>query len=48
MLLTFTKYSDPEGKIKKYLNENYVLLEKKDFFEIELLHYKKKDSLKSG
>ena len=40
MVLTFTKYSDPEGKIKKFLNENYMLTEKKEFFDVELLHYK--------
>ena len=41
VLLTFTKYSDPEGKIKKYLDENYKLADKKEFFDIELLHYRK-------
>ncbi|MBN4049073.1 glycosyltransferase family 39 protein [archaeon AH-315-M20] len=41
MLLTFTKYSDPENKIKKFLNENYQLTDKKDLFDIELLHYEK-------
>ena len=41
MLLTFTKYSDPENKIREYSNENYRLMEKKEFFDIELLHYKK-------
>lgn len=41
MLLTFTKYSDPKNSIRKYLDENYKLAEKKEFFDIELLHYKK-------
>lgn len=41
VLLTFTKYSDPEGKIKKYLDDNYKLLDKKEFFDIEILHYRK-------
>ncbi|MDP3765322.1 MAG: hypothetical protein Q8R04_02315, partial [Nanoarchaeota archaeon] len=41
MLFTFTKYSDPQNKIKEFLNENYRLVEKKEFFDIELLHYKK-------
>ena len=43
MLLTFTKYSDPEGSIKKYLDANYELIEENDnFFDIRLLHYKRK------
>ncbi|MBI2208877.1 glycosyltransferase family 39 protein [Candidatus Woesearchaeota archaeon] len=43
MLLTFTKYSDPEGSIKKYLDVNYELIEENDnFFDIRLLHYKRK------
>lgn len=41
VLLTFTKYSDPEGKIKSFLNENYKLVDKKEFFDIELFHYKR-------
>lgn len=41
MLLTFTKYSDPEGKIKKFLDDNYQLTDKKELFDIELLHYEK-------
>jgi len=41
ILLTFTKYSDPEDKIKKFLNDNFKLTDKKDFFDIELLHYEK-------
>lgn len=39
VLLTFTKYSDPKGSIKNYLNENYLLTETKNYFDIELLHY---------
>ena len=43
VLLTFTKYSDPDNKIEKYLNENYELIEEnKDFFDIRLLNYEKK------
>ena len=42
VLLTFTKYSDPKDSIKKYLDDNYELIEEKnDFFDIKLLHYKK-------
>lgn len=41
MLFTFTKYSDPQDKIKEFLDKNYRLVEKKEFFDIELLHYKK-------
>ena len=41
ILLTFTKYSDPEGKIKEFLDENYELTETKNLFDIELLHYQK-------
>ncbi len=41
VLSTFTKYSDRENKIKKFLDENYRLEEKKEFFDIELFHYKK-------
>lgn len=41
MLFTFTKYSDPQNKIKKSLDESYRLVEKKQFFDIELLHYRK-------
>ena len=41
MLLTFTKYSDPENKIKKFLDENYKLTETRNLFDIELLHYQK-------
>lgn len=41
MLLTFTKYSDSDGEIEKFLDSNYRLVEKKGFFDIELLHYKK-------
>ncbi len=41
VLLTFTKYSDPEDKIKAYLDGRYQIKDKKEFFDIELLHYKK-------
>jgi uncharacterized membrane protein len=40
MLLTFTKYSDPEDTIKEFLDSNYELVERKDFFDIELLRYR--------
>jgi len=40
MFLTFTKYSDPENTIKTYLSQHYQLIEKKEFFDIELLRYK--------
>ena len=39
ILFTFTKYSDPDGKIKNYINSNYILLEKIQFHDIDLLHY---------
>ncbi len=43
MLLTFTKYSDSEDIIKRYLDANYELIEENnDFFDIRLLHYKRK------
>ena len=42
ILLTFTRYSDPDGEIKKFLNNNYNLVEQKEFFDISLLHYTKK------
>ena len=41
VLLTFTKYSDPNNSIRQYLDKNYNLIEKKSFFDIEVLHYKK-------
>jgi mannosyltransferase len=41
VMFTFTKYSDPKNNIKRFLDENYLVLEKKDFFDIELIHYKK-------
>ena len=41
MLLTFTKYSDPSNSIRQFLDKNYKLTEKKEFFDIELLHYSK-------
>jgi uncharacterized membrane protein len=41
VLFTHTKYSDPDGKIRNYIDSNYILLEKKQFHEIELLHYEK-------
>ena len=39
ILFTFTKYSDPDGKIRDYIDSNYVLLEKMQFRDIELLRY---------
>jgi len=41
MLFTFTKYSDPEGSIRKFLDQNYIITEKKTFYDIELFHYRK-------
>ena len=41
MLFTFTKYSDPEDRIKKFLDKNYIVTEKKKFYDIELFHYRK-------
>lgn len=41
ILFTFTKYSDPEGSIRKFLDKNYKLIEKEDLFDVELLHYNK-------
>ena len=41
ILSTYTKYSDPGGKIMEFLDEEYNMIEKKDFFDIEILHYKK-------
>ncbi len=41
MILTFTKYSDPDNQIKKFLDDNYSLIGQKEFFDIELLHYGK-------
>ena len=41
MLFTFTKYSDPEGSIRKFLDQNYIITEKKKFYDIELFHYTK-------
>ena len=46
VLFTFTKYSDPEGKVKKFLNENYKVTEIKEFFDIELIHYEPKSFTK--
>ena len=43
VLLTFTKYSDPNESIKKFLDENYNLIEENNsFFDIRLLHYRKR------
>ncbi len=42
MLLTFTKYSDPENRIRDFLDANYAPTEKKGFFDIELLHYERR------
>ena len=41
LILASTKYSDPKGKIKKALDENYKLSEEKHFFEVYVYHYKK-------
>lgn len=41
ILFTFTKYSDPDGEIRDYIDSNYVLLEEMQFRDIELLHYGK-------
>ena len=41
MLFTFTKYSDPKGTIKKFLDQNYIITEKKKFYDIDLFHYTK-------
>ena len=41
VLLTFTKYSDPDNSIRHYLDKNYNLIEKKSFFDMEVLHYRK-------
>jgi len=42
MLITFTKYSDPEGSIRKFLDQNYIMTEKKAFYDIGLFHYVKR------
>ena len=39
-LVLSTKYSDPDGMIKKYFDKNYKLVKsKEDLFEISLYHY---------
>lgn len=40
MMFTFTKYSDPEGSIKKFLDQKYITTDKKTFYDLELLHYR--------
>ncbi|MBL6992065.1 MAG: glycosyltransferase family 39 protein [Bacteriovoracaceae bacterium] len=40
VLLTFTKYSDPENKIKEFLMEHYEFVGKTSFFDVELFEYR--------
>lgn len=42
LVLSFWRYYDPQGSIQKYLNENYEIQEKQNFFDIEVYHYKKR------
>ena len=42
LILTFWKYHDPEGTIKKYIDEDYEVIESKKFFDIDIYRYKKK------
>jgi mannosyltransferase len=42
LILSHWKYQDPEGAIQNYIAENYEILEKKRFFDIEVYHFKKK------
>lgn len=41
LVLTFWQYYDPEGSIQRYFEENYKLIETKEFYDLELRHYKK-------
>ncbi len=41
ILFTFTKYSHDDKEIRDYIDDNYILLEQKQFKDIELLHYGK-------
>ncbi len=41
LVLTFTKYTGQEDKIKDFLKKGYIITEQKHFFDVELLHYKK-------
>lgn len=44
LILTLWKYHDPEGTVKKYIDESYEVIESKKFFDIDVYHYKKKGS----
>jgi uncharacterized membrane protein len=42
-ILSFLKYYDPKGSIKKYINKNYDIIERTSFFDIEVYHLQKKE-----
>ena len=37
-----TKYADQDGKIKNFLDGNYLLLDSKHFYDVSIYHYSKK------
>lgn len=41
MVFTLTKYKDPKGTLRDYLDSHFKVTEKKDFFDIEIIHYEK-------
>ena len=43
LLLSFWKYYDPNGAIQNYITDNYQLISRKDFFDIVVYHYQKKE-----
>ena len=42
LILSFEKYMDPKGSIRKYLEKEYRLDLEKEFFDIKILHFVKK------
>ena len=40
-LVLSTKYADQSGEISQYLGQNYKIAEKKDFYEVNIIHYVK-------
>lgn len=41
-IFTFTKYSDPNGSIKNFMDLSYTASEKTELFDLEIFHYNSK------
>lgn len=42
LILSFDKYFDPQGTIRKYMESEYMVDKEKNFFDIKILHFTKK------